>query len=308
MASASPTTSQSSTNILLNVSTEEVNEVHVLRDAKRSKMDSSFDGDRDAKDMLKELLFKMNMLCCDIAEIKDSVKSVNEKVDRQEKILEVMRVDVDKNTKDVSDVKAVAAGCVDDVTANRKKLSDVDSQVKAIDKKLLDLEWKSIDNEARSRRHNVIFWDIPEKEHGSCGADCKVCKEDIEKVIREDLKLTERRLPTQRVHRFPPTRGGTTVIGKKANKPRGIIACFRDFGDKVEVLSAARRRGVKVFEDQPKAIRDARASLMDDVKAARNSDPPKKTAIAWPAKLYIDGKFVREGNVAEHARKNVSKR
>ena len=318
--------SQSNTNILLNVSTDDVNnEVHVLREdqtRKRNKMESSFEDDRDVKDMMKEMLFRMNFLSSgmkeikgeiseikgEISEIKDSIKSVAEKVDRHDVMISDLRVDVDNNSKDVTEMKSTVEACAEEVTFHEKWLRESDDQIEDVQKRMKVLEWKSIEGEARSRRQNGIVWDVPETEKESCKDDCKHCREAVEKIFREDLKMGSRNIPLQRVHRFPTSRGGATHIGKKANKPRGIMVAFRDYRDKLDVLKAAAQAKVKVSEDHPKAIRDARSSLMDDVRAARSSNPPKKATIAWPAKLYVEGKLVKEVNVVEHARKNASKK
>ena len=303
--------SQSSTNILLNSASVNV-PVPVPVDSgsgldsrkRQTMMDSSFDDDRDAKDMLKEVLLKLNMLTSDISEIKQTVKRVSDKVDSHDKILGDMRSDLDKNSNDMFEVKAKIEVNAQDVERNKKSVSSIDSQLENIDGKMKELEWQSIDNEARSRRHNVIVWGQEETETENCKADCKHCKDVVDKVVSEKLKIG-RKLPIQRVHRFPTSRG-TTYVGRKA-KPRGIMVCFRDFSDKQEVLKAAKQEKVNISEDLPKPIRDARSSLMDDVRAARSSNPPRKAAIGFPAKLFIDGKFVKEVDVVEHARKNVRK-
>ena len=66
---------------------------------------SSTDDDLSEKDMLRELLIKMNIISPEILEIKQSVKCVNVKVERHEKMSVEMRREMDDSAKDLCCVR-----------------------------------------------------------------------------------------------------------------------------------------------------------------------------------------------------------
>ena len=279
-----------------------------------STASSTADDDLTEKEMLREILLKMTMLdekmnviSTEITEIKQSVKDVNEKVERHEKMFVEMRRGMDDSEKELCCVKEAIENVAEDVEFNRKCVSETDRDVDGLKKVMKDLEWKAIDGEARSKRNNMIFWGIQKTVKDGAHETDKSCEVAVREVIRTKLKLDDKRLSIQRVHRLKSAASnnkGTTYVGSSANKPPGIIVFFRDFTDKQEVLRAAKNSSAKVSEDHPFAIRNARASLMAEVKAARSCNPPKQASIAWPAKLVIDSKVVKEVDVVEHARRN----
>ena len=149
---------------------------------------------------------------------------------------------------------------------------------------LKTLAYKSIDQEARSRRNNLIFWGLAE----NLREDCFVLIRDF---IQNQLDLDPDRIYLARAHR----------LGVKKPNLRGqrrpIIVNFRDFRDTEVIMSRAymlRNTRFSIDYDLPKEIGDARKRLWSESKQIRLDDPRAKTQIVYPAKLLVDGKLVRD--------------
>ena len=149
-----------------------------------------------------------------------------------------------------------------------------------------------IDLEARSRRQNLIFAGIPENENES-DSDCKTT---LLSFMRDILQLDRdvlNGLVLQRVHRLGRKRVGMAPNGQ-AWRPRPIIAAFRDYEARDAVFSNAKNlKGTHfvIHQDFPSEIRSARGELWEDFCRARAQK--LKATIAYPAKLIVEGKVVR---------------
>ena len=100
------------------------------------------------------------------------------------------------------------------------------------DRRLKLLEYKSIDTEARSRRHNLIFRGQPEV----------VGDDDCEAIIVTFLRrlLDIEGVYIQRAHRIGnPFNRRSGQYAPRRTDPRPIIACFRDYKDIERLLSNA---------------------------------------------------------------------
>ena len=91
------------------------------------------------------------------------------------------------------------------------------------------LESRAVDQEARSRRKNILI-------HGVAESDGEVCLEMVSTFIKERLKIPDK-LPIQRAHSLRTRRGGN-AIGSQRDKPRPITASFIDFRDWERVRAA----------------------------------------------------------------------
>ena len=92
-------------------------------------------------------------------------------------------------------------------------------------------ELRVIDLEARSRRCNLVFHNIPEQYNETD----EQCKEALFYFLGGQLDLSDEQIYDvylQRVHRLGPKRG---------RKPRPIIAGFRDYPCRQYVLDRAYR-------------------------------------------------------------------
>ena len=175
-----------------------------------------------------------------------------------------------------------------ELTATKNQVKEVEKKFEATEKRLRTLEGQVIDQEARSRRNNLLFFGIPEKEG-------EKCTDDIKKLIKNELKLDPSGINIQRAHRFgvPKTRN---AIGQSAQRPRPVIVNFSLYNDK-EAVRAARhklRRPLGISEDFPLPVRKARDSLVPELIELKNRG--KKATILYPARLLCDGKILHDLN------------
>ena len=153
--------------------------------------------------------------------------------------------------------------------------------------RLTNVELRQIDIEARMRRSNLLFYNIPEPADES---DVQ-CEDTLVSFMYEKLNLDTRSIALERVHRLgkPPRRGTT------GQKPRPVIACFRDYKAKQHVLSCGRRLAgthYSIQEDFPAEVRSARAELWPDFQRAKAGESYAK--IVYPAKLVVGGRLVKD--------------
>ena len=146
------------------------------------------------------------------------------------------------------------------------------------------LEYKSIDQEARSRRNNLIFRGFPEV----------LGNDDCDAIIRNFLsdRLDMQDVAIQRAHRLGSLRGA----GQR-RKSRPIIVCFRDYKDVQAILAEAHTlqgTDIGINRDYPDEIVKARSRLWADYKAEKPKYPRGKVFIGFPAKLVVDGEVVRD--------------
>ena len=97
-----------------------------------------------------------------------------------------------------------------------------------------------------------------------------------------------------RVHRLGKKKRGVTNNGDPW-KPRHIIAGFRDFKVKEFILRNSKvLKGTihTIQQDYPQEIRSARGKLWNDYCQARANK--LRASIAYPAKLIVEGKLVRD--------------
>lgn len=149
---------------------------------------------------------------------------------------------------------------------------------------LKTLAYKSIDQEARSRRNNLIFWGMSENYNENCF-------HIIRDFIKNHLDLDSDRMYLARAHRLGPRK-----IGHR-NPRRPIIVNFRDFCDTDTIMSRTymlKDTPFSVCYDLPKEINEARKILWDELKSIKARQPRAKVQIAYPAKLIVDGKIIRD--------------
>ena len=149
---------------------------------------------------------------------------------------------------------------------------------------LKTLAYKSIDQEARSRRNNLIFWGISENFDENCFSL-------VREFIKNHIDLDSDRMYLARAHRL-----GQRKIGYR-NPKRPIIVNFRDFCDVESIMSRAymlKNSQFSVGYDLPKEINEARKRLWEETKYIKSKQPRSKCQIVYPAKLIVDGKVYRD--------------
>ena len=176
-------------------------------------------------------------------------------------------------------------------TAVEKKIEDQREETKVLrqglvkmEEKIMEMEDKLIEQEAYSRRQNLVFHGISESPQEDC---CKI----IDSLIKKDCGITEK-VVIERAHRLGKPRGYPRS-GKQTAPPRPLIVRFLDYNDREKVRAARRKlpKDVKVSEDFPWQIRQARGFLGADLEVARKNS--KDAWISYPARLIIDGREVK---------------
>ena len=151
----------------------------------------------------------------------------------------------------------------------------------------------AINNEARSRRNNLLFYGIPEEKEEDCTRSVNI-------FFRKELNIHET-VALQRAHRLGrPTPANS--IGHRAGKPRPIIVNFLDFRQR-ETIRAARfklKQPYGIAEDLPIEVRKARESLVPELKELKQQG--KKCSIVWPARLISENKIANEIDVSNVSR------
>ena len=227
---------------------------------------------------IKQLKVQMSDVVNSVAKMSSSIEQVLSKLGSQENRFKEINKKLDKQNSELIE--------------SRKVIDRVEGKMKTMEKKIRDLEWKVIDQEARSRRNNLLFFGVPEQEGESCS-------DRIQGLIRTEMGITDRKPVLQRAHRLGPVRHGR--IGQKSTKPRPIIVNFLDHTDR-EAVRAARfklRPPMGVNEDFPVEVRKARESLLPELRELKNRN--KRATIAYPARLISEGQVVKEVNVLDFA-------
>ena len=160
--------------------------------------------------------------------------------------------------------------------------------MKEFEHRVKRMEYKCLDQEARGRRNNLLFWGIPE------GRDENV-RQLVYDVIHDDMEQSlEMPFIMQRVHRL-----GRKRQAKKGEqlKPRAIIACFRDSDDVETIIEGAQQLaelGKSVSRDYPYEINEARKALWPKYKELKK-DTRKTVKMKYPARLIVNGVVVEDG-------------
>lgn len=164
-------------------------------------------------------------------------------------------------------------------------------QVKVTTRELEDrvtvLEYKSIDNEARNRRNNLLFRGLPELDRDE---DC----ESIIKMFLREKQVND--VYIQRAHRTPPTRNKSNRA-KTNQTPRPITVLFRDYNTLENILSNAYKlKGTPygINRDYPPEIVEARSRIWPMFKKAKAENPKGSVHIGFPAKLVVRGITIKD--------------
>ena len=150
------------------------------------------------------------------------------------------------------------------------------------------LAYKSIDNEARSRRRNLLFHGLAENK----GEDCSAKLSDF---LWEEMGIDSDDLYVERVHRLGPLqRARKRVPDSSEPVRRPIIVAFNDTRSVDRVLDSAyvlRGSSFSVTRDFPLEIVKARRTLMPQyIKEKQNRQD--RVSIEYPARLVVNGQTV----------------
>ena len=173
------------------------------------------------------------------------------------------------------------------------EVHEIRNQVGQNENRLKLLEYKSIDAEARHRRHNLIFRGFPDTL-GEEDCDSKVKTMLADKMgIQEDMFV-------QRAHRLGQLRRPRSFRyrnNQKLQASRPIIVYFRDYSDAENIVTNSYKlKGTEygVSRDYLKEIVTARSQLWPRYKTEKENHPNGKVCIGFPAKLVINGPVVKD--------------
>ena len=282
------------------------------KEAKRIRTADSFDDEGAVMEKLNEVTKKLDeftekfdRLFGDVSEVQKTVSEIRDKVNRHDVILEGLEKKVVTNAREiesinekvtktnqsVEEVKKSVDNWKDKLEASVVEVKGVAAEVRRIDERMMALESRVIDQEARSRRNNLLFFGVAEKEGENC---TKVINDIINK-----LNVGCRKNPTQRAHRLGPEKRRNDV-GRGRDQPRPIIVNFLDFQDRQAVRFARKHltAPINVGEDFPLEVRNARKSLQPELRELWNRG--KRATIAYPARLIVDGNMVKEVSITGH--------
>ena len=151
-----------------------------------------------------------------------------------------------------------------------------------------ELMSKNLYLEAYSRRENIKFFSIPEKEE-------KGTKETLRNFMEDDLGYRNAStVEIQRVHQLPRRCSDSG--------PRPIIARFLRYKDLENIFSLGRRlegTNYQMFRDLPQGIIKRRKEQMPTFKKAWRNGMKASFSKSQPDKLYINGKFWPYGKLLE---------
>lgn len=189
------------------------------------------------------------------------------------------------------------------VSANEDNIKDTHNRVDEMEKLIANLKDKADDLENRSRRSNIRIINVPEQAEGRDTVGF------LEKFIPQILGNDNFTSPVtlERAHR----------IGKKADRPRPLIAKFLNFRVKEKVLRLARSKGEIIYENKKISLYpDYSADLQrrrDEFRDVKRTLREKELeyALLYPAQLRIKhlGSFKFFSTAAEAQRfvKELSK-
>ena len=173
-----------------------------------------------------------------------------------------------------------------------KTIDNLSVQLAVIKEKADKSDMRIIDIEARGRRNNLVFHNIPERDGYE---DEEQCAYALYKFMARMLDMSDAYIDSihlQRVHRLGKPRSNNT---RRPNKPRPIIACFCDFPVRQDILNRAKLlqgTNYSIQEDFPCEIRDARGDLWPEFRRAKNDNLRPK--IVYPAKLVVNKEVIRD--------------
>ena len=193
---------------------------------------------------------------------------------------------------DIKDIKGNVAKLEEGLNSVNSDVAEIkqDLEKKAEKEKLEELENEVEELRNRSRRNNLVFYNVPEKAEG------KDCAEFIQDFIAAHMGLETLcgHVEIERAHRTPARRAKSS--DKK--KPRPIHVAFLRYTDKAKVLSnaAARLKDnpfqgnlIGIGADFAKKTQERRKELVPYKRHLQKKLGQEKVFIAYPATLkYLD--------------------
>ena len=222
-----------------------------------------------------------------ITDVKDCLKSVDYKIDKQEKRMDHLEKRLDAQNKEIHSLREKLQKTEDRVVDTEHVVEKSSTKIKDTQDRIKKVDEKAIDLGARSRRNNLIFHGIAE----SPNEDSETCKKKVYIFNKEKCELPDD-IIIEVAHRLGAIR--RSEVGSEAGKPRPMIAKFLNRGDRDTVKRTKKDlpkdSGFGITEDFPKEIRLGRSKLIPKMIKAKNEG--HQSYISYPCRLIIDGKEV----------------
>lgn len=164
----------------------------------------------------------------------------------------------------------------------KKEMEDLKSKVDGHSTKIEENSRTTERLEYHSKKHNIIFEGVPERENEDC-------KSVVEGIIRRDMKL-DMPYAVDIAHRLEK---------RDASQPAGLIARFKTVSDKSRIIQNSqilRGKDIYIKPDFPYSISKKRSFLAKSLKSAREEDEGAKLV---RDKLLYKGKLYTVDNVHE---------
>ena len=229
----------------------------------------------------------------DVEEVKESIRKVENKQtefeNRQtelEKKVDRLYQRIEGQGKELHSVQENIVKTKDRVVDTEEWVRKLDKKDEGRDKRMFEVEGRTIDQEARGRRTNLIFHGIPDTEGKDEGK--KVAYEFIKKECKIDHPIG-----IDKAHRIGPKTDGKT---------RPLIVKFFEYEQLLEVSKARVKvtKGMGISQDFPYEVRAGRRVLIPKMIEARNAG--RSAHILYPCRLFIDNKEVEVINPASMRR------
>ncbi|GFR84083.1 hypothetical protein ElyMa_005989500 [Elysia marginata] len=126
----------------------------------------------------------MKEMMSEVKEIGRTVKSIEEKVEKHEGILSSLSEKVEKSNKTLNGVQRK-------VNSSSEEVKEVSEKIKYMEERLDKAKERVVDQEARSRRNNLIFHGVPESDREA------VVRSILKEKLTEDLPYEVRQARRQ---------------------------------------------------------------------------------------------------------------
>lgn len=197
------------------------------------------------------------------------------------KLMQESKEKMESSFKEVNEkIDSIEKGLKDRIENQEKKITKLEEENVRLKESIKTLEEKQDDLENRSRRNNLIFYGIEDRQANESWAESST---KIISIIRDVMKIEDISCrDIERAHR----------LGSRAGQ-RPIIVKFAHFGVRERVISArVSLKGSNIFigEDYSRRVREEREVLISEMKAARERGC---TATVTFNKLKVDGKIFK---------------
>lgn len=219
----------------------------------------------------------VNNISTKLSDLENKVGSIDKRVAEAEAATTFISSQYDIQSKELRSAS-------DSVKLLQKSCSDLNSNIKSIERDRDSVTNRLSDLEFRSMKENLIFYGIPETRPGSM--ESENCELLVKNMINNYLSIETDAINFDRSHRL----GNTPYT---SGKPRPIVVKFHAFSDREKVRTAgyAKKDELKAKElgigvQLPKEWRDARKELYPIMQKERMNG---KTVKFIGNKLYING-------------------